>query len=177
MRGRPSLLAATALAALTTARAAGVRSDIERVTAACANGPFDGREVACSELVERVLSAFARGDMAKVGGYELLAKAFHARANMAVLRGDDTAAIADYDAAIDIDRYDAAAYFNCGLALARQKRLDLAIADFDAAIGVDDRHAPSWANRGLARARKGDVDRAIVDYDAALKLDPGHAPL
>lgn len=174
MRGRPGLLAATVLAAVTAACAAGVRNDIDQTTAACSGGPVEAREAACGALIERVRSAMADGDMAKVTGYELLAKAHHARANLAVLRGDDGAAIADYDAAIAIDRYDAAAYFNRGLALARQGRLELAIADYDAAIGVDDRHAPSWASRGLAWARQGDVDRAIADYDAALKLDPRH---
>lgn len=174
MRGRPGLLAAMLLAAMTAACAAGVRSDIDRTTVACARGPADGRDAACTELIDRVRRAMADGDMARITGYELLAAAYHARANLAVLRGDDVAAIADYDQAVGIDRYDAAAYFNRGLARARLGRLEEAIADYDAAIGVDDRHAPSWAHRGLAWAHKGDLDRAIGDYDAALGLDPNH---
>jgi len=175
MRGRPGLLAGMLLAVMTAACAAGVRSDIDRTTIACARGPVDNREAACTELIERVRRAMADGDLARITGTDLLAAAYHARANLAVLRGDDGAAIADYDEAVRIDRYDAAAYFNRGLALARLGRLELAIADYDAAIGVDDRHAPSWANRGLAWARQGDVDRAISDYDAALRLGPNHA--
>jgi tetratricopeptide (TPR) repeat protein len=91
--------------------------------------------------------------------------------------GNDTAAIADFDAGLARDPSLAAGYMNRGVALLRAARYDEARADFDHAInlGTADLHV-AYFNRGEAQEASGDLVAAYHDYRKAQELAPNFKP-
>lgn len=97
------------------------------------------------------------------------AAAYYNRGNAHAAKGDQAAAIADYDEAIKLDPKSAVAFNNRGTAYSAKGESDAAIADFSEAIKHNARFAPAYFNRANAYAEKGEADRAIADYTAAIK--------
>jgi lipoprotein NlpI len=95
--------------------------------------------------------------------------AYYNRGNAQAAKGDQAAAIADYDEAIKLDPKNARVLNNRGTARSEAGDTDAAIADFSEAITHDKRYASAYFNRANAHAAKGDTDRAIADYSAAIK--------
>ncbi len=91
-------------------------------------------------------------------------------------KGDPDRAIADYDAAIQSDPRNSAAYFRRGNAWYEKKEYDRAIADYDASIRIEPGRASVLANRGGAKVAKGDYVQGIADANRALEIDPKLAP-
>ena len=89
---------------------------------------------------------------------------------------DPDRAIADYDAAIQSDPQNAAAYFHRANAWHVKKDYDRAIADYDASIRIEPNRASVLANRGRAKVAKGDYAQGIADATRAIEIDPGLAP-
>ena len=99
-------------------------------------------------------------------------------------------AIAEYDAAIRVDRDNMRAYISRGFLYYLRKEYDPAIADYTTAMNLDPRlrvlaqrkfegsaagdHylAQAYARRGDALHKKGEDDMAIADYDAAIGYYP-----
>ena len=81
-----------------------------------------------------------------------------------------TAAIEDYNKAIQIDTSDWSAYYNRGLARARDREYAKALEDYSAAIRLNPNHAESYANRSSIRDYQGDRKGAIEDLVKALKV-------
>ena len=100
------------------------------------------------------------------------AAAYYNRGNAHGTKGDQAAAIADYDEAIKLEPRNAPALNNRGSARGDAGDTDAAIADFSAAIKVNRRFASAYFNRANAYAAKGEADRAIADYSAAIKYNP-----
>ena len=94
---------------------------------------------------------------------------YYNRGNAHAAKGDQAAAIADYDEAIKLEPKNAPALNNRGTARSEKGDTDAAIADFSAAIKLNPRFASAYFNRANAYAAKGEADRAIADYTAALK--------
>ncbi len=92
------------------------------------------------------------------------AVAYNNRGNAYDDKGDVDRAIADYNAALQIDANYAAAYYNRGIAWRRKGDLDRAIADYDQAIKLNPT-ATAYNNRGSAWDAKGEIDRAMADLD------------
>ncbi len=90
-------------------------------------------------------------------------------------RGDVTAALAEYRAAIDAQPGDADAHFNAGTALFRLGRTAAALPEFVEALRLRPAYADAHSNYGLALAQLGRAREAIAQYGAALRLDPGNA--
>ena len=90
-------------------------------------------------------------------------------------KGNLDRAIADYNAAIELDPNNTVAYNNRGNAWYIKGDLDSAIDDYNAAIGLKPNYARAYYNKGNAWRRKGNFDKAIADYDAAIRLDPNYA--
>jgi len=86
-------------------------------------------------------------------------------------RFDD--AIADFNAALDIDAGLGEAYLNRGNSRFFQKRMDDAKADYDKAIELKSRdlHAASF-NRGLVYEVLQDLTSAGADFEEALRIKP-----
>ncbi len=97
------------------------------------------------------------------------AAAHYNRGNAHAAKGDQAAAIADYDEAIRLDPKNAPALNNRGTALSEKGDADAAIADFNAAIKQNARFASAYFNRANAYAARGEADRAIADYTAAIR--------
>ena len=63
-------------------------------------------------------------------------------------------------------------YYNAGVKLQEQGRLNESLAQYDAATQLDDQSAAAFYNRGTAFQGLGEFQSAINDYDKALELDP-----
>ncbi len=83
------------------------------------------------------------------------------------------AALADFNAALEIDPGLGEAYLNRGNSRFFQKRMEEARADYDRAIELKSRdlHA-AYFNRGLAHEVLGDAAAARADFEMALRLKP-----
>jgi regulator of sirC expression with transglutaminase-like and TPR domain len=88
-------------------------------------------------------------------------------------RKDYVAAAREYQAALDLDRYLPAAWYNWGNDL-------LASGDYPRAVRVFTRSlhlypTDVWAlnNRGVANLKRGRIKKARRDFEAALRIDPG----
>ncbi len=82
------------------------------------------------------------------------------------------AALADCNAALDIEPRMAGILDSRGFVHYRLGNLDKAITDFDRALKIDTDLAPSLYVRGLAKRAKGDRSGGEQDIKAARKLDP-----
>lgn len=91
--------------------------------------------------------------------------------------GHDSAAVADFNAAIARDNTLAAAYMNRGTAMLRADRFAEARSDFDQAISLNasDLHV-AYFNRGEAQEASGNLMAAYRDYRHAQELAPNFKP-
>ena len=92
-------------------------------------------------------------------------------------RGDYTAAIADFEAALALDPEASAAYVNRGNSHFSMRQFDLAIDDYNTSLQMDPRN-PHIAhfNRGLANEVKREEKLAFADFVRATELQPGWEP-
>ena len=80
-------------------------------------------------------------------------------------------AIADYDAAIQLNPRNGDAYYNRGNAWGNKGDHDRAIADYDIAVKLDPKSSGTLLARGRTRLYSGDFPRAVADLEQSLKLD------
>lgn len=99
------------------------------------------------------------------------------RGILQVAAHNDSAAIADFDAALARDHNLIAAYMNRGLAMLRASRFEEARADFSRAIdlGTPELHV-AYFNRGEAQEGAGNLLAAYHDYRKAQELAPDFKP-
>lgn len=104
---------------------------------------------------------------------EELAASYVNRGVLHLALNNYAAAVADDDAALQIEANLPDALVNRGAALAGQKRFADAIKDFDRALTLSPRFPQRvYYNRGLAREDLGDLKGAYLDYLKASQLDP-----
>jgi tetratricopeptide (TPR) repeat protein len=86
-------------------------------------------------------------------------------------RGDDRAAIEDFNQALRLNPHFAEAYSHRGTI--RHDRGDYhgAIQDYNQVLRIYPQHAETYSNRGMARATLGDRWGAIQDFNQALEID------
>jgi tetratricopeptide (TPR) repeat protein len=97
------------------------------------------------------------------------------RGNAHVTEGCYREAVADYDAAIAIDKNNVDAWTNRGVALQNDRRVAEAIASHDRALSLQPRCANAWDNRAGALLVQGRTCEAIADYGRALAIEPDRA--
>ncbi len=92
-------------------------------------------------------------------------------------RQENAAALADFDAAIALDRRNGEAFLNRGAALVQMGQPGPAVAAITEALGlgVSEPHK-AYFNRGAARERLGDLRGAYEDYSTALDIQPDWGP-
>ncbi len=92
-------------------------------------------------------------------------------------RGEGEPALADFDAAIVVDRRNGEAHLNRGAALVMLNQPGPAVAAITEALGLGVRDPQkAYLNRGAARERLGDLRGAYEDYSTALEISPDWAP-
>jgi tetratricopeptide (TPR) repeat protein len=92
-------------------------------------------------------------------------------------RGDYTAAIADFEAALELDPAASAAYVNRGNAYFHSRQFDRAIEDYSTSLQMNSRN-PHLAhfNRGLVNEAKQEEKLAFADFLRASELRPDWEP-
>jgi len=92
-------------------------------------------------------------------------------------RGNYTAALADFEAALALDPAASAAYVNRGNTYFYSRQLDLAIEDYSTSLQMNPRN-PHLAhyNRGLVNEVKREEKLAFADFVRATELLPGWEP-
>lgn len=104
---------------------------------------------------------------------EELAASYVNRGILHLALNNYSAAIADDDAALQIQANLPDALANRGAALSGQKRFAEAVKDFDRALALNPRFPQRvYYNRGMAREDLGDLKGAYLDYLKAAQLDP-----
>jgi tetratricopeptide (TPR) repeat protein len=77
--------------------------------------------------------------------------------------------------AVRLDPNLALDWYNKGIALQDQGKLDEAVEAYDEAIRLDPKLVLAWTNKGAALDAQGKYDEAVGAYDEAIRLDPNHA--
>ncbi len=92
-------------------------------------------------------------------------------------RHETAAALADFDAAIQVNPRNAEAHLNRGAALVQMGQPGPAVASLTTALslGVRQPHK-AYYNRGAAREALGDLRGAYEDYTTALQIEPDWGP-
>ncbi|HEY5997995.1 MAG TPA: tetratricopeptide repeat protein [bacterium] len=89
--------------------------------------------------------------------------------------GDDTAAMADFDRALELGarrRFSAEVYYNRGALHQARGRMAQALADYDRALEIDPRAVRALVNRGNVLDTLGRTAEAVQDYERAMSLAP-----
>jgi len=160
------VLAAMSLACCNAASAGGAATGVNPVIANCQNPRIDkdARIASCDSLIH---SNLANGRMLGVF------YAMRGQANLA--KGDDTAAMQDYNEALNRFPDLPEALVNRARLYDSQGKLDLALADYDHAIKVRPADATALYARCYERAEiHKDMDGAIADCSEAIRLEPSN---
>ena len=102
---------------------------------------------------------------------------FNIGLNRMLLGGDQSSAIEDFTAAIEINPGYFNAYNMRGLAKMELGQLEDAIVDFDKAIEINMKYLNAFSNRATARFKLEDYLGSIFDYSMAIGIDPQNADL
>jgi Flp pilus assembly protein TadD len=102
----------------------------------------------------------------------LLVIAYRHHAMALARAGDPTAALAEIQAAIDLDPDEAELHFVLGNVQVAKHDFASAIAAYRSAVTLDPRHARARNNLANALLVTGDVRGAIAEYRASLELQP-----
>jgi len=95
------------------------------------------------------------------------------RARLNLERADTTAAIADIDKALSINKNAVNAYImRADIAISRDRDFAAAASDMDEAIRLQPRLAGLYVNRAYLRYKNDDFFGAMADFDYAIELDP-----
>ncbi|MXY82354.1 MAG: tetratricopeptide repeat protein, partial [Gemmatimonadetes bacterium] len=96
--------------------------------------------------------------------------AYFNRGNVKARLGQTKSAIADYDAAIDLNSSDADFYIRRGIAKQKSGDSEGAMADFDAAIGLNPSDVSTYLKQGAVKVFSGRIDEAREPFEKALDL-------
>jgi lipoprotein NlpI len=147
--------------AAVAAEAAASRRDI----AECAQEADAEKQIAgCTRLI----------DNAKLPE-RVRAVAYYNRGNALAAKGDQDAAIAEYDAAIKLTPKNSLAYNNRGTVFRDKGDGDRALADFAEAVKLNPRNSDAHYNLGNAYVAKGETQKAIASYGAAIMTNRRNA--
>ena len=100
------------------------------------------------------------------------AQAVHARGLIHQKRGEQAAAVTDFDNAIDRDPFAAAPYQARAQSLTAQGKYDQSIEDYNAALNVDAKNAEAWAGLGVDYEKLGNRAKAQESYARAKTINP-----
>jgi len=87
----------------------------------------------------------------------------------------DERALADFQAAVELDPANWKPLHNRGVSRALAGQWDEALEDFSRVVQLKPDHANAWFNRGEVRAERGERELAVADYTQAIELKPEDA--
>lgn len=138
----------------------------------------------CQSLQGASLTA-EQADYAKKLASWALNRRGEARSDLAAKAGDegksdeadelDQLALADFDAAVELDPTRWKALHNRGVSLALAGRYDAALADFTRSLELNRGYANTWFNLGEVHFEQGRLEEAVNDYSEAIRLAPEDA--
>jgi len=102
-------------------------------------------------------------------------RAYSGRGTAYENKGEFDRALADFDAAINLDPDNGEAYASRGLVKSRKGYPDAALLDYDAALKLKippETAYRVYVNRGIAFGSKGMFNQAVEDFNAAIALKP-----
>jgi tetratricopeptide (TPR) repeat protein len=153
-------------------RQAGARQVIGgfRNLAAC------GRRVGAGDFSDDALASCTRALSEELGSADRVRVLIN-RGVTHLRRREGDEALADFDAAIELDPRQAEAHVNRGAALVMMHRPGPAVAALTQALslGVSEPYK-AYYNRGAAREALGDLRGAYEDFSTALEIHPDWAP-
>ena len=126
-------------------------------------------------LCEQGLRGEVSGEATRYA-HRLMSWAHNRRGKYLADTGDDEAALADFETAVELDKTRWRAYHNRGVSYAMEGRHQEAVADFTHTIRLNPRHANAYFNRGELLYEAGKYEQALRDYDRAIQLAPDDAP-
>jgi tetratricopeptide (TPR) repeat protein len=97
------------------------------------------------------------------------------RGNIYYTNGDANHAMADFNAAIQLDPKNSMAFNNRGSVYQMKGDGKRAMADYNEAIRLDATNAIAFRNRGVLYLGIADRDHAMADFNEAIRLDPKNA--
>jgi tetratricopeptide (TPR) repeat protein len=129
--------------------------------AVCKNASVDLAITQCTSLI----------DSKKLSGMEL-AVIFFDRGDAFTKKSDFDHAIADYDAAIELEPEYALAFGGRAFAYAGKLEYERAIEDYDQAVILDRNFALAFYLRGMAKLALCDIEGGEIDINTARALEP-----
>ncbi|MCM1021389.1 MAG: tetratricopeptide repeat protein [Muribaculum sp.] len=100
-----------------------------------------------------------------------------ARARLYLQKGDTTAALADVEKTIQLNKNNVNAYvIRADISISRGNQYKEALADMDEAIKLQPQFAGFFVNRAFLRYKLDDYFGAMADFDYAIQLDPLSVP-
>jgi tetratricopeptide (TPR) repeat protein len=105
----------------------------------------------------------------------LMSWAYNRRGEARAAEARDKEALADFEAAVELNPSSWRAIHNRGVSYAALGRTNEAVADFDRTIALNARYPNAYFNRGELRYSQGHFQEAIHDYTAAISIGPADA--
>jgi tetratricopeptide (TPR) repeat protein len=102
----------------------------------------------------------------------LMGWAYNRRGEMRAAADQDKEALADFEAAVELNPDSWRATHNRAVSYAYLGRAKEAMADFNRTIKLHKNYANAYFNRGELRNTEGDIEGAVRDYTAAIELGP-----
>jgi tetratricopeptide (TPR) repeat protein len=155
--GNPAISAGRALVdeAYAKSKLAQVDTDYTEVIELCRKGMDKG--------LRRNYEAYSR---------RLMGWAYNRRGEMRAAADRDKEALADFEAAVELNQDSWRAIHNRAVSYAFLGRAKEAMADFNRTIKLNQNYANAFFNRGELRNTEGDIEGAVRDYSAAIELGP-----
>ncbi len=107
----------------------------------------------------------------------LMSWAYNRRGEAWIEQQREDEALADFEAAADLNPDSWRAIHNRGVSYAGLGRIDEAIADFDRTVQLNPRYANAYFNRGELLYTQERLEEAIRDYQTAIELGPADAAM
>jgi tetratricopeptide (TPR) repeat protein len=137
------------------------------------------KKAASEEEYSAIIALCERGKVGVPKQYQdyadqLTGWAYNRRGEARAKAGQDTQALADFEAAVRLNGVWRAIH-NRGVSYAAAGRMEEAMADFDKTIQLNPGYSNAYYNRGELRYRQEDYMGAVEDYSQALKIGPADA--
>ncbi|MBI3837840.1 MAG: tetratricopeptide repeat protein, partial [Planctomycetia bacterium] len=127
-----------------------------------------------SEVIDLCRKGIAAGLKRNYEDYarRLMSWAYNRRGEVRAAAQQDREALADFEAAVELNNHSWRAIHNRAVSYAYLGRVKEAMADFDRTIKLKKDYANAYFNRGELRNTEGDIEGAVRDYTSAIDLGP-----